>query len=230
MADPTQSQTTDCVYDPDPTHITGLNGYSGSSIYLRTPVPGNIIPAGFIDPAGLSYFKLYPAPNSGKTNYVGVRNNVQYSTMYDVRVDYHFNSNNLLFAKYIINDVYTVSPGAFPITSADGFAVDPQTGNGFGTSPQLARNASLIYTHTFTPNLLTTLGAAWTYINNASYPLNYGVNPNTKFGQPNINVDQLTSSLAVASPTGLTGLGRWRQLCSASGQGQHLPGQRAGHL
>jgi hypothetical protein len=207
VADPTQSQTTGCVYDPNPTHITGLNGYSGTSQYLRTPVPGNIIPAGFIDPAGLAYFKLYPAPNSGTNGYVGVRNNQQYSTVYDVRVDYHFDSNNLLFAKYIINDVYTVSPGALPISSADGFAVDPQTGNGFGTSPQLARNVSLVYTHTFTPNLLTTLGAAWTYINNASYPLNYNLNPNTKFGQANVNVDQLTSSLAVALPTGLTGLG-----------------------
>jgi hypothetical protein len=207
VVDPTQNQTTGCVYDPDPTHITSLNGYAGTSQYLRTPIPGNKIPTGFIDPAGLAYFKLYPAPNSGTNGYVGVRNAEQYSTVYDVRVDYHFNPSNLLFAKYIINDVYTVSPGALPISNANGFPVDPQTGNGFGTSPQLARNAALIYTHTFTPNLLTTLGAAWTYINNASYPLNYGVNPNTKFGQANVNVSQLTSSLAVATPTGLTGLG-----------------------
>jgi hypothetical protein len=197
VADPTQSQTTNCVYDPNP----------ASPGYLRNPIVGNKIPAGFIDPAGLSYFKLYPAPNTGTNSYVGVRNQEQYSTVYDVRVDYHFNDKNLLFAKYIVNDVYTVSPGALPISNANGFAIDPQTGNGFGTAPQLARNATMIYTHTFAPNLLTTLGAAWTYINNASYPLNYGLNPNTKFGQPNINVSQLTSSLAVASPTGLTGLG-----------------------
>ncbi|MEO6802725.1 MAG: TonB-dependent receptor, partial [Granulicella sp.] len=198
VADPTQSQTTGCVYDPDPTHTAG---------YLRNPIIGNKIPAGFLDPAGLKYFKLYPAPNSGGNGYVGVRNQQQYSTTYDVRVDYHFNDKNLVFAKYIVNDVYTISPGALPISTANGFAVDPQTGNGFGIAPQLARNATLIYTHTFSSNLLTTLGAAWNYINNASYPLNYGVNPNTQFGQPNINVSQLTSSLAVASPTGLTGLG-----------------------
>jgi hypothetical protein len=206
-SDPTQSQTTGCVYDPDPTHVTGLNGYAGSSIYLRTPIPTNIVPAAFIDPVGLAYFKLYPAPNTGTNGYVGVRNQEQYSTTYDVRVDYHFNDKNLLFAKYIVNDVYTVSPGAFPISNANGFAIDPQTGNGFGTAPQLARNVTAIYTHTFTPNLLSTFGAAWTFINNASYPLNYGVNPNTKLGQPNVNISQLTSGLAVASPTGLTGLG-----------------------
>ena len=207
VTDPTQNQTTGCVYDPDPTHVTGLNGYSGTSQYLRTPVPGNKIPSGFIDPIGLAYFKLYPAPNTGTNQYVGVRNNEQYSTVYDVRLDYHFNDKNLLFAKYIINDVYTISPGSLPISNANGFPIDPQTGNGFGTSPQLARNATLNYTHTFTPNLLMNLGAAWTYINNASYPLNYLQNPNTKLGQPNLNVSTLTSGLALALPTGLTGLG-----------------------
>ena len=187
------------MYDPNP----------ASPGYLRNPIVGNKIPAGFIDPAGLAYFKLYPAPNGGvgSNSYTGVRNQEQYSTTWDVRVDYHFNDKNLLFAKYIVNDVYTVSPGALPISSANGFAIDPQTGNGFGTAPQLARNATMVYTHTFTPNVLSTFGAAWTHIDNASYPLNYGVNPNTKLGQPNINISQLTSSLALALPTGLTGLG-----------------------
>ena len=211
VSDPTQNQTTGCVYDPDPTHVTGLNGYNGASQYLRTPVPGNIIPAGFIDPVGLAYFKLYPAPNVGSgpnaNGYVNVRNNEQYSVVYDVRVDYHFNDKNLLFAKYIVNDVYTVSPGALPISNANGFPIDPQTGNGFGTSPQIARNAALIYTHTFTSNLISTIGASWTFINGGSNPLNYQQNPNTKLGQPNLNIGDSTSGLALALPTGLTGLG-----------------------
>jgi hypothetical protein len=197
IADPTQSQTNGCVYDPDPT----------SPGYLRQPLPGNKIPARFIDPIGLAYFKLYPSPNAGTTGFVNVRNNEQYSLVYDVRLDYHFNDKNLIFAKYIINDVYTVSPGALPISSANGFPIDPQTGNGFGTSPQIARNASLVYTHTFTPNLLSTFGTAWTYINGGSNPLNYQLNPNTKLGQPNLNVGDSTSGLALALPTGLTGLG-----------------------
>jgi hypothetical protein len=197
VADPTQSQTTGCVYDPNP----------ASPGYLRNPIVGNKIPTGYIDQVGLLYFKLYPTPNSGANGYTGVRNQEQYSTVYDVRVDYHFNDKNLLFAKYIVNDVYTVSPGALPISTANGFAVDPQNGNGFGVAPQLARNATLVYTHTFTPNLLMNIGAGWSFINNGSQPLNYGLNPNTKFGQPNVNISTLTSSLAPALPTGLVGLG-----------------------
>jgi len=197
VSDPTQNQTNGCVYDPDP----------ASPGYLRKPLASNKIPTAFIDPIGLAYFKLYPAPNSGTTGFVNIRNNEQYSLVYDVRVDYHFNDKNFLFAKYIINDVYTVSPGSLPISKANGFAIDPQTGNGFGTSPQLARNASLVYTHTFTPNLLGTFGAAWTYINGGSNPLNYQVNPNKQLGQPNLNIGDSTSGLALALPTGLTGLG-----------------------
>ena len=207
VTDPTQNQTTGCVYDPDPTHVSGVNGYAGASQYLRSPVIGNKIPNGFVDPIGLAYLRLYPAPNVGTNGYVNVRNNEQYSVTYDVRVDYHFNPNNFLFAKYIVNDVYTISPGALPISNANGFAIDPQTGNGFGTSPQIARNAALIYTHTFTPNLLMNLGASYTFINGGSNPLNYQVNPNTKLGQPNLNVSDSTSGLALALPTGLTGLG-----------------------
>jgi hypothetical protein len=207
VSDPTQNQTNGCVYDPDPTHVTGVNGYAGASQYLRTPIPSNIIPTAFVDPVGLAYFKLYPAPNSGSTGFVNVRNNEQYSLVYDVRLDYHITEKDLIFAKYIINDVYTISPGALPISNANGFPIDPQTGNGFGTSPQLARNASLVYTHTFTSNLLGTFGAAWTYINGGSNPLNYQVNPNTKLGQPNLNLGDSTSGLALALPTGLTGLG-----------------------
>jgi hypothetical protein len=200
VADPTQSQTTGCVYDPNP----------ADAGYLRTPVAGNKIPAGFIDPAGLAYFKLYPTPNSGTAtnpSYTGVRNQEQYSTVYDVRVDYHFNDQNLLFAKYIVNDVYTVSPGQLPIANVDGLNIDPQTGTGFGTAPQLARNATLVYTHTFTPNLLMTIGAGWSFIQNGSNPLNYNLNPNAAFGQPNINISAVTSSLAYVNPNGLTGLG-----------------------
>ncbi|MGO4516680.1 TonB-dependent receptor [Terriglobus sp. 2YAB30_2] len=197
VVDPTQSHTTGCVYDPNP----------ASPGYLRSPIAGNIVPSSYIDPVGLAYFKLYPSPNTGKNGYVGTRNQQQYSTVYDVRVDYHFDTNNQIFAKYIVNDIFTFSPGSLPISSVNGFAIDPQTGNGFGSAPQIARNTAVIYTHTFTSNMLMNVGAAWTHINNASYPLNYGVNPNTKLGQPNVNISQLTSGLAVALPTGLTGLG-----------------------
>ncbi|WP_213806272.1 carboxypeptidase regulatory-like domain-containing protein [Granulicella sp. dw_53] len=197
VADPTQNQTTGCVYDPDPTHAG----------YQRSPLPGNVVPAAFLDPVGVQYFKLYPAPNSGTNQFVGSRNKEQYSTVYDIRVDHKINDRNSMFARYTVNDVYTIAPPVLPISNALGYPIDPQSGNAFGTAPQFARNAAVTYTRIFTPQLLMNLSAAYTFISNTSLPVNYGLNPNTKFGQPNINFSPDTSGLGPVTPTGQQALG-----------------------
>lgn len=198
--DPTQTQTSNCVYDPNP----------ADAGYLTAPVPGNIIPSGFLDKVGLDYFKLYPLPNVGLNSYVGSRPTAQYSTVYDIRVDHKISANDAIFGRYTINDVFTFGQPALPISYA--FAstigpIDPQSSNLFANAPQLARNAALTYSHTFTPQLLTIFNAAWTHIDNASYPLNLGLNPNSAFGQPGINFSQNTSALGTVTPTGATALG-----------------------
>lgn len=201
-ADPTTAQTTGCVYDPNPAHAgTG---------YLTAPVAGNVIPTGFIDPVGLAYFKLYPAPNNGVNTYTGSRPRSQYSLVYDIRVDHKIGSGDSIFARYTINDVWSQALPPMPISHAFDSSIgpiDPQSGITFGVAPQLARNAALTYTHTFTPQLLMLLNAGWTYINTDSLPLNYGLNPNTGFGEPGINFSQDTSGLGTVTPTGATGLG-----------------------
>jgi outer membrane receptor protein involved in Fe transport len=199
-SDPTQTQTNGCVYNPNP-KTTG---------YLTTPVANNAIPTGFIDPVGLDYFKLYPAPNTGTNGFVGSRPTAQYSTVYDIRVDHKISANDSIFGRYSVNDVFTYGQPALPVSNV--FAstigpIDPQSGNLFANAPQLARNAALTYNHTFTPQLLMILNAAWTHIDNASYPLNFGLNPNTAFGEPGINFSQNTSALGTVSPTNATALG-----------------------
>jgi len=199
-ADPTTTQTTGCVYDPNPANAG----------YLTAPLAGNVVPSTFIDPVGLAYFKLYPAPNNGTNTYTGSRPKAQSSTVYDIRVDHKLSANDSMFARYTVNDVYTTAQPALPISNA--FAstigpIDPQSGVTFGVAPQLARNAALTYLHTFTPQLLMTLSAGWTYINTDSLPLNYGLNPNTGFGEPGINFSPDTSGLGTVTPTGVTGLG-----------------------
>jgi outer membrane receptor protein involved in Fe transport len=198
--DPSTTQTTGCVYDPDPT----------SSGYLKTPLSGNKIPTAFIDPVGLAYFKLYPKPNNGTNTYTGSRPKSQYSTVYDIRVDHKLTDSDTLFARYTNNDVYTSALPPMPISYAFSSTIgpiDPQSGVSYGVAPQVSRNAALTYNHTFSPALLMTLNAGWTFINNDSLPLNYGLNPNSGFGQPGINYSADTSSLGTVSPTGTAGLG-----------------------
>ncbi len=189
--DPTL-QKTGCAYQP------GTN----------TPYANNIIPNSAIDPIGALYFKLYPAPNSGTNGYIGSRKKTQNSTVYDIRVDHKISNADAIYGRYTQNSVTTFTPpSALPITTAAlGIPIDPQSGLN-GTSPQTARNIQLNYSHTFTPQLLFQLSAGYTYINNLSTPLNYGLNPNTSFGQPGINFSQKTSGLGPVNPTGIQALG-----------------------
>ena len=186
------SQKTGCAYVP------GTN----------TAYANNIIPASAIDPVGALYFSLYPAPNSGTNLYVGSRKRTQNSTVYDIRLDHRISKSNAIFGRYTENDVTSFTPPtALPITTAaKGIAIDPQSGTVGGT-PQTARNVQINFSHTFTPQLLLTLGGAFSYLNNLATPLNNGVNPNTAFGEPGINFDSLTSGLGPVTPTGLTALG-----------------------
>jgi hypothetical protein len=166
-----------CAYNP----ATGLQ------------YAGNIIPTGSIDPVGLNYFKLYSLPNgsttpaTGTATYSGMNKRYQYQTNYDVRLDHKISASNAIFARYSVNDVFTVTPSpALPPKVVAGLLIDGQN-DVDGYSPQLDRNIQLNFNHTFTPNLVMLLGAGWTFIQNFSYPPNYGLNPNTAFGEPGIN-------------------------------------------
>ena len=188
---PTGSQTSGCVYD----RVTGVWNQS------------QIVPLAERDRAGLAYFALYPVPNSGTNQYVGSRKRNQFSTVYDIRVDHKISERDAIFGRYTNNDISSLSATSpLPISSVDGLTLDPQSGFA-GIAPQLARNAQLNYSHTFTPSLLLTLAAGYLFINNASYPLNLGLNPNSAFGQANLNFSQNTSGLAYAVVTGATNLG-----------------------
>jgi len=142
---------------------------------------------------------------------VGSGTRKQYFTTYDIRVDHKISASNTIFARYSTNSVFTHTPSpALPSKTVAGVLIDPQTGVQ-GDSPQTARNAQLNYTHTFTPSLLMLLGAGYTLVDNYSTPPNFGLNPNTAFGEPGINFNMNTSALGGLGPgAGLTGFGAGR--------------------
>jgi len=149
---------------------------------------GPVIPGAAIDPAGLAYFQMFPAPNLGSNQFVGSYNNIQFSHDFDVRVDHHFNPSNALFARFTYNKVYTDSPGAYPDVNVAGITLNPSfIGSGLGYANDLAYNGLFNYVHTFSGNLLLQLEAGYTRVDNESFPETDGQNPNAAFGQPNIN-------------------------------------------
>ena len=149
---------------------------------------GGVLTPAQLDRVGLDYFSMYPAPNSGTNHFIGSSKNVQYSTDYDARADHTFNSTNLMYGRFIYNNVYTDSPGIFPNVTVAGINLNPNwLGYGLGNARDVAFDGLLNYIHIFNSKLVLELKASYTRVNNQSNPETDGQNPNQAFGQPNVN-------------------------------------------
>lgn len=174
--------------------------------------PASLIPAGStLDPAGLNYASLFPAPNiPGQAEFTSTPKRTQNSNTADGRVDHHFNDQNTLFFRWSYNNVNTFIPDVFPATNVAGVNLLPGgTAFGFsGPANTFAQQFQLGYMHIFSPTLLLQLNAAYTRINTLSAPQDLGTNAATRFGIPNIAIDSSTSGLPQAEfENGLGGLG-----------------------
>jgi hypothetical protein len=140
-----------------------------------------------IDPIALNYLKLFPAPNTGaagqlSNNFTISPNKTQFGNTYDARIDHRFNDRNVVFARFAYNTVHTFIPPG--LGTVNGLQVSGGRFDFDGPASDVAQQYALGYTHTFTPNLLLDLRAAFTRINNLSLPLNFGANANTTVGFP----------------------------------------------
>ena len=163
-----------------------------------------------INPISANLLKLYPAPNAGgagaiSNNYVYEPKQTNFAYTIDARVDHQFNPSNLFFARYTSNHVNAVVPTNLPNEVVNGVSINPGNGQyGYGgPATDLAYNGQLNYTHTFTPNLLVDLRAAYTRIDNQSNSPNSGTNAGTAVGFPgNIDYSAASSGLPLVSVGG----------------------------
>lgn len=185
--------------------------------------PASLLPtnATAIDPVGLDYALLYPAPNaplSGNKDangnfitggYVSSAVHTLTSDTADGRVDWQIDQKDLIFGRYTYNRVPSNFPGALPITNVAGTNVAPGGAifNFYGAAKDDAQNAQINFVRTISPTVLLQLGFGYTRINNQSLPLNYGVNVNQIFGQPNVNLSTATSGLSPTNIGGYASLG-----------------------
>lgn len=177
----------------------------------RTPFPGNQIPANRLDPIAMRYMALYPAPTTGgiANNYQSITNRTQNMWTGDARIDHRFSDAGQFYARYSYNDVDTFTPGGCPDT-ADG--INPgclvASNNGHpGPNITKAHGANANYVHVFSPTLVGEFRGGILKTNIESLPLNYGKNLSQQFGLPNVNVDDISSGLALMIPTGFALLG-----------------------
>jgi hypothetical protein len=175
----------------------------------RTPFPNNQIPANRFDAIAMKYMALYPAPTSGglANNYASTTLRTQQSHTADVRVDHRINDANSFFARYSYNDVDTLTPSACAAT-AEG--IEPGCGGGLafpGPNVTKAHGAQVNYLQVYGDSLLAEFKAGYLRADIQSLPLNYGKNLSQQFGLPNVNVDDVTSGLALMTLTGFSALG-----------------------
>ncbi len=162
-------------------NINSLNGGSPAALIAQ----GAGTQGHTLDPIALNYLKLFPAPNTGAVgqltnNYVVSPNRVSNSNVFDVRIDHHFNSNNLFYGRYTYNKVNSTIPPALGVSN--GLQISGGRYIFAGPASDAAQQFAFDYTHIFNGNLLVDLKAGFTRINNLSLPLNYGQNADTKVG------------------------------------------------
>ncbi len=173
------------VYDPTTTVASGAG-------YVRTPFPGNIIPASSINPVAANVMKYYPLPNqpgavnSGLNNYYDATSSVVNSDTVDAKVDENINDKNRFFFRYSQRNLQQPPPIYLP-------PADVIAQNNAANNPQVSHSAAFDYTLTVSPTFLMEFryGFSRTALNWTT--LSDGFNP-TSLGFPSYiaaNADRL---------------------------------------
>ena len=174
-------------------------------------VGGPIIPTAKLDPVGLKYFALFPAPNTGSLtatatgtpNYNQNVTKTYNSTTYDARVDHRFGDKDSMFGRFTYNPTFNSQPSLFPpvngVTAGGGIYPGPSDANSQGYMVD--------YIHIFSPTLVMELKGAFTRLYLFTDSPSDGTNQSAKFGMPNTDVGGQISGLATIDIVPMRGTG-----------------------
>ena len=203
------------LYDPATTQVNP-NG----SGYVRTPFPGNIIPSGRFDPISYKMINAYPMPNNGTgrfNNYLANLVQAQNWDQGDIRIDHQISNRDTFFARYSIQDTYTLVPSTYPATQIAGISmpVDLSDEASFaGTSFTPDQHAVASWAHIFSPKLVNEFRSGF-----SRFKLDYtaaqyapGAALGNQLGVPNSNVTPQEQNLPIFSPANYLGIGQTRSL------------------
>lgn len=159
----------------------------------------------------LNYFALYPKcnydcnPGTTKNFFSYSPRRTQNADTIDSRADYHFSDSDSFFARYTYNRTITDTPGELP--PVNGIQPGGEMYDFAGSSKEYQHNIQLNYLHIFTPKLLAELRVGWTRVDNASLPLNFGLDASTTFGVIGANDSPTDTGLTPMQISGYATLG-----------------------
>jgi hypothetical protein len=116
--------------------------------------PGNIIPASKMSPNGLAILKLFPRPNAGLDRYISAPITQRDVRQDLLRVDYQFNQNTTIFARWIHDKFDSNNPLGSTFDNQNlPIAPDNHIRNG--------KTFLVNYTQIITPSLVNEASVAW---------------------------------------------------------------------
>src|SRR5581483_442573 len=131
------------IYDPTTTVQQG-------SAFVRSPFPGNVIPADRINPVAANVMKYYALPNrpgavnSGLNNYFAAASSVLNTDTGDANIDENINDRNRFFFRYSQRDLTQPTPAYF--------APEQEIAqNNAQTATQISHSAAFDYTFSASP-------------------------------------------------------------------------------
>ena len=148
------------INDPDATVL------NSAGTYVKTPFPGNIIPASRIATTSSKIDALIPAQNvaGAANNYVSSPVTINKRDAWDQRGDHEFSAADKLFARYSYYEFYGFTPGPFPAPLVGSTSFQQSINN------QSGHQAALGETHVFSPALVNDFRAGYNRISNALKP------------------------------------------------------------
>ncbi|HEY3840998.1 MAG TPA: carboxypeptidase-like regulatory domain-containing protein, partial [Bryobacteraceae bacterium] len=161
------------VYDPTSTVPAAQAGQ-----YVRTPFPGNIIPANRINKIGASIASYYPLPNtvgsgaSGVNNYVSNAGGAVNKDQFNGRLDHQITANDKIFGRVSSDVTDLCQPNTYGNIASPGAA-------SVGCTTFKNRSASLEDDYTISPNILFSIRYGFARWYQIRAGLSYGFNQTT---------------------------------------------------
>jgi Carboxypeptidase regulatory-like domain len=192
------------IYDP----FTTVPDPNNPGQYLRTPYPGNKIPASELNPVAQNMLTYLPLPNqpgapvTGTNNYYTNYSSPIVENSFSIRFDHAITDKQKLFGRYSLNDTTQTRPNLYGSSSPNFVISSPTAGNDFLRQQQ----ATIDYTNPFKPNAILDLNSSYIrYFIGRRIP-GYDVNP-TVVGLPSYFTTLASRYTACFPSVGVSGLG-----------------------
>jgi hypothetical protein len=184
---------------------------SSAGVVTRVPFPGNQIPSNLLDPAAVKLAKLLPVPTSGgaTNNYIYNGTLAQQTDQFDVRVDQNLGASDRLFVRYGYDNSTQVTPGIIPASANSGIAIGPylSTNAAGTTTPLLNQSATIGYTRTLSPTMVSECHFGLVRWHAQITPLDAPYATATSLGIPGINLNAQSGGIPAFTISGFTEIG-----------------------